>query len=1193
MRKQLTVLLLMVAYFACAQTSTQPLYREGQVIVKIKSGYNKTRGQANCGLQTVLQSIHGTKAKQLMPLSGTMTDKSRKASSRDNGGGRTDLSGLYVIHFDKKRSVESTIEALKKLGDVAYAEPNYIIKAIGMAPKALPNVPQPEVNEVSATPSYNDPNYSEQWGLQAINMPALWEKPVINSTRPVIAVLDTGVDITHPDLAANIWTNTAEKGNDEDGNGFVGDVHGWDFIEGTADITDKNNHGTHCAGIAAAVGNNGKGIVGANPNALIMPVRVLDEAALGDVSIIIQGIDYAIANGANVISMSYGYSCPFGPSEAERDALLEASQYAILVAAAGNNGVCMNSEHQGLHGNPNMTPMPSYPAAFRFVIGVQASDESGGLASFSNFDCGITPPSSWLQEPLSYEVTAPGNNIISTVSGGGYELMNGTSMACPLVAGAISSLMQRRNFNSNQELLTALALTSQTGDVDMAAVYGITEFPKHNINEVFTSNIDGVDITFKVNTVNTVQVGDGENAAIASRGVKNVTIPLAVDGFQVVSIGRRAFSWTDLETISLPNSLKYFDTEAFYVANCLKELRIPESVVEIGESSITSCKINELIIPKGLTVIKQGAINSCEELVSIKVDEANPKYDSRNSCNAIIETASNTLIAGTNTIPESVEFIGKRAFLGMPFESITIPNSVKVIGDQSFMCCEKLKQIIFPEGLTVIGDEAFNMCGSLKSLYIPKTVTSLKPMSFSYCENLTSVVVDPANSVYDSRGNCNAIIETASNTLIEGFNCTTIPNGITGIASNAFYYCRSLESVTISKDITYVGNAAFMGCDKLNSIVVVDDNPVYDSRDNCNAIIETATNKLIFGNHASTIPSSVKIIAHCAFRGTEFRDTQITIPEGVVKIITQAFLGMYNVTISLPSTIKEIEGDAFPVYDEGQISEVYCYRKTPFPISNYVFRAVSTAKLHVPKGQKAAYENAKGWKRFGTIVEMDVEGADPPIEIEPVIESEETTFGGDGNIIDEETDLTNVVIENTYYTMDADNGDGYDAEKQALVLNSTTTKEQINTVQESKVGDDAVRDNYSGIIFEVPAGKGEVTVDAQILGLHVLNVQIGKREPTKVNNSERELVRINYNVSEPTYVYLYASSDGGSHTRASSAAANSVLLYGYMVTLLDKDALKGDANNDKEVNVADIVKLVNDNASQSEIDEVVDIIMKK
>ena len=1194
LRRQLTALLLMATCVASAQTSNEPLYREGQVIVKFKTGPSMARGnQTNGGLGKALQLIGGTEARQLMPLSGTMTSKSRKAMGRKAGASDgTDLSGLYVIHFDKKRSVESTIETLKKLGDVAYAEPNYIVRAIGMAPKALPNVPQPEVNEVSATPSYNDPNYSEQWGLQAINMPALWEKPVINSKRPVIAILDTGVDITHPDLAANIWTNTAEKGNDEDGNGFVGDVHGWDFIEGTADITDKNNHGTHCAGIAAAVGNNGKGIVGANPNALIMPVRVLNEVGEGDVAIIVEGIDYAIACGAHVLSMSYGYMCPCGPSEAERDALLEASQYAILVAAAGNRGVCMNSAHEGLHGNPDAMPTPSFPAAFSFVIGVTASTEEGVLASFSNFDCGVTP-SVYLyprSEMLSYEVMAPGKDILSTLPDGQYGLMDGTSMACPLVAGAISSLIQRRNFVSNQELLTTLALANDGGNVDMAAAYGISDLPTHQINDVFTKNVNGVDITFVVKSASTVQVGDGENAAVPQNGIYHVDIPDQVDGFKVTTIARRAFSWTEVESVSLPNTLINFESEAFYVADKLTAITIPESVREIGKDAFDHSAIKNLYIPKSVTYIGNGAFSFCRELQSITVDKDNARYESRD--NALIETASKTLMTGTTTIPEGIEILGWSAFGGLRIESISIPNSVKVIGTGAFQQCGNLKTISIPESVESIDFAAFDLCENLQSLYIPKSVIELGDIPFTNCYSLTSVKVDPANPAYDSRNDCNAIIETASNTLLEGFNCTTIPEGITGIAPNAFYYCTNLKSVTITKDITSIGIGAFMGCDELKSITVEDDNPVYDSRDNCNAIIETATNTLVFGNLFSIIPSSVKTIGYCAFWGTQFPENyHIIIPEGVEKICSSSFLGLEQAIFTIPSTIKEIENNSFYVYNEGQIAEVYCYRKTPLNISNYVFRAVETATLHVPKGQKGAYVNAKGWKRFGTIVEMDVEGADPPLEIEPVIESEETTFGGDGNIIDEETDLTNVVIENTYYTMDADNGDGYDAEHQALVLNSTTTEAQMNTVQEAKVGDDAVRDNYSGIIFEVPAGKGMVTVDVQTIGFHVLNVQIGKGEPTKVIKPEREPVEIKYNVSESTYVYLYASSDGANHTRAVGAAANSVLLYGYSVTL--KDDILGDANGDKKVDAADIVKLVKDGAPQAEIDEVVGIIMKK
>ena len=127
-----------------------------------------------------------------------------------------------------------------------------------------------------------------------MKLPQLWQQPIITQKRPIIAILDTGVDIDHPDLKANIWTNTKESEGaedyDDDGNGFKDDLHGWDFVNQTGRIGDWNGHGTHCAGIAAAVGGNGIGIVGANPDALIMPVTVMQSDGTGDVATIIKGI---------------------------------------------------------------------------------------------------------------------------------------------------------------------------------------------------------------------------------------------------------------------------------------------------------------------------------------------------------------------------------------------------------------------------------------------------------------------------------------------------------------------------------------------------------------------------------------------------------------------------------------------------------------------------------------------------------------------------------------------------------------------------------------------------------------------------------------------------------------------------------------------------------------------------------------
>ena len=168
------------------------------------------------------------------------------------------------------------------------------------------------------------------------------------------------------------------------------------------------------------------------------------------------------------------------------------------------------------------------------------------------------------------------------------------------------------------------------------------------------------------------------------------------------------------------------------------------------------------------------------------------------------------------------------------------------------------------------------------------------------------------------------------------------------------------------------------------------------------------------------------------------------------------------------------------------------------------------------------------------------------VEVDPVTETETTTFSEEVN---ENTDLSNTIIDNTYYTMNAENGDGYDATEQAIVLNSTTTAEQMNAVQNAQVGDATMQANYNGIIFEVPAGSGTITVEAKTIGSHVLNVQIGNGEPTKITKSERGTVDVPYNVTVPTYVYLYASTSGSSSAPKRAAAANSVLLYSYKVTV--------------------------------------------
>lgn len=278
---------------------------------------------------------------------------------------------------------------------VAYAEPDY-------------------VRHFSSVP--NDPMYGNLWGMPKISMPDAWDISTGNSDI-VVAVIDTGMDMDHPDLAGNLWINAVEipgDGTDNDGNGYVDDINGWDFVNEDDDPEDGDGHGTHCAGTVGAVGNNANQVAGVCWTVSIMPLRVGNSDGLFD-SDIVDGIRYAARNGAKVLSNSYGGT---GFSQTVYDAIEYANtQGSIFVAAAGND----SSDNDLL---------PQYPASYELpnVIAVAATDENDNLASFSNY--GVD----------SVDLAAPGVNILSTYLNGQTETLQGTSMACPHVAGAMALL---------------------------------------------------------------------------------------------------------------------------------------------------------------------------------------------------------------------------------------------------------------------------------------------------------------------------------------------------------------------------------------------------------------------------------------------------------------------------------------------------------------------------------------------------------------------------------------------------------------------------------------------------------------------------------------------------------------------------------------------------------------------------------
>jgi subtilisin family serine protease len=273
------------------------------------------------------------------------------------------------------------------------------------------------------------------WGANLIKAPTAWNNGYTGQGT-IVAVLDTGIDYNHQDLKNNIWSSTKEiasNGTDDDNNGYIDDIHGWNFVDNNNNISDNNGHGTHVSGTIAAE-NNSIGVTGIAYNSKIMPVKVLDTNGSGSYSNIAKGIYYAVDNGANVINLSLG-------GNSSNDTLKSAIKYAssknvIVVMAAGNNS----------------DSMPSYPAryAYNSGIAVGAVDKNNNLADFSNRSG---------SQQITY-ITAPGVDVYSTIPNNQYATYNGTSMAAPHIAGVVALMVSANHNLTESQILQIVTSTS-------------------------------------------------------------------------------------------------------------------------------------------------------------------------------------------------------------------------------------------------------------------------------------------------------------------------------------------------------------------------------------------------------------------------------------------------------------------------------------------------------------------------------------------------------------------------------------------------------------------------------------------------------------------------------------------------------------------------------------------------------------
>jgi hypothetical protein len=685
----------------------------------------------------------------------------------------------------------------------------------------------------------------------------------------------------------------------------------------------------------------------------------------------------------------------------------------------------------------------------------------------------------------------------------------------------------------------------------------------------------------------------GGFGSVLRRTLKGVDLPASITklgkdalrgvGFRSINVGQftelgeGCLRETNISEVALNGSVKEIPAQSFNGCNRIASVNIPSTVETIGDEAFNNCeKLNSITFVGQVENIGKEAFSDCKKLTTVRI-----------SAKHIGESAFAYCNLTTVEIADGAKSIGKLAFNGnRTLATVTAPNTLEEIGSHAFNGWMEFGVGFYdtPYFTNLPAENGVKYVGSVAYLYMGGSDLKFKEGTLGIADDFLT--------------NHRVEVSDYSGTNINGWTAPTtisLPSTLRVIGKRSFKGNTNITTIELPASLEKIGYQAFMGCSKLKGKITI---PASTKLLGGYAFSKTALTRVVYNavEAEMSAASSASELSGNIFPTTL---TRAIIGEGVKSIPNGLFSGLTNLarlqmastvarigdyafakctslaTLDLPSALKEIGSYAF---QGTKLSVISVYMNEPIALGEYAFYECSAIPLlKVPNGSLTAYMTNGSWaSQFQKIEQFD--GASNAEAI-----SESTSVDISKTVTDN-TDLSGSLIGNVYVTLDTEySGDGYSATEGCLVINSLTTEESIAAVSADDNADDlTVKNQLQGLMFEVPAGKGSISVDCQTLGTRMLCVQTGAKAPQKISLSSRGTTNIPYNLRKYTRVYIYAADgtesapamDETALHRAVYANDNSVKLYGFNIDITSS-FLPGDANGDGVVNVADVVAIVN------------------